>query len=345
MTRVKDQQFVPFSPKLATDSKWLQLSIEREDAARPYVDSIIFCWQQNNDGVFSRMQALMSIRASQEQIDYLVKVELWDIVDEDHYSVHGYLNHQFSREERREQHERDVRNGKKGGRPPKQNPQVNEKKPMGFENETHGKAGGSDNKNPSPRFGNQSKSKSKSIDTPYSPPQTGGGGNTARDDAGSEPVGKEESSRSDERLDECFNAFWENYPNHSLEANARRAFARYLRSHPKTEPETIIEGSRKLAEWVRDGKKEAKYVPQAAKWLRGEGWNDEEPRVSEKETRENRLQETLRGMGFTDHYITPEGRLKARHGTDTPYVTSSQARELYPFGYRDSSTPGRGHHE
>lgn len=97
---------------------------------------------------------------------------------------------------------------------------------------------------------------------------------------------EERTPEETERAEECFNQFWERYPNKTGRGAAREAF---LKINPDQETFSkiisAIESMSKTEAWTEEG---GRYIPNPAKWLQEERWNDDAPKPRTKTVTEQR---------------------------------------------------------
>jgi hypothetical protein len=83
---------------------------------------------------------------------------------------------------------------------------------------------------------------------------------------------KKRSKKSMIQNDPAFDRFWEVYPRHEAKQNAARAWASLKADEALAS--TIIDAARRhAAVWARQ-RREMRFVPLAAGWLRGKRWED-----------------------------------------------------------------------
>ena len=103
---------------LPSNRKWLTLRSSHDSPQRLYIDGIALCYDNDTDGYIDALQAKFTLGATDELIDQLVSVGLWDKV-EGGWQVHDYLDYQESHQDRENRSKRNAENGSKGGRPRK----------------------------------------------------------------------------------------------------------------------------------------------------------------------------------------------------------------------------------
>lgn len=72
-----------------------------------------------------------------------------------------------------------------------------------------------------------------------------------------------------------FDEFWAQYPKHKAKKEAQKAWNQ-IKPGPalRRDIAEALAWQRRDPQWLKDG---GAYVPNAASWLRGERWDDEEP--------------------------------------------------------------------
>lgn len=89
-------------------------------------------------------------------------------------------------------------------------------------------------------------------------------------DGASEPARKTTAQRNAD--DPLFGEFYNTYPRKKEPTDARKAWDKMIKA---ADPQTIIEGARRLAAEVAAGRKDLQFTPYPASWLRAGGWADE----------------------------------------------------------------------
>lgn len=81
-----------------------------------------------------------------------------------------------------------------------------------------------------------------------------------------------------DQLDASFLKFWAIYPRHS---SRKDAFRVWCRLDPNEALQAMIVEALgwqcRQEQWTKDG---GKFIPEAARWLRGEKWSDEKPKTT-----------------------------------------------------------------
>lgn len=77
-------------------------------------------------------------------------------------------------------------------------------------------------------------------------------------------------------IESHFNRFWDVYPKHVAKREARKAFEKRLKAG--TEPESMIDGAKRFADWVAAGGVDSpQFIPYPATWLNAGQEADELP--------------------------------------------------------------------
>ena len=84
-----------------SNTKVLKLQRMRPSALGVYCMAISFCSDVLNDGVMSEDDVIYQLNATEEDIEALIKVGMFERSDDGSYRIHDYLSHQSSRERRR----------------------------------------------------------------------------------------------------------------------------------------------------------------------------------------------------------------------------------------------------
>lgn len=87
---------------------------------------------------------------------------------------------------------------------------------------------------------------------------------------------------------EAFDLFWEIYPRKEAKAAARKAFPKALK---KVELETLLQATQRFRD---DPNREARFTPQATRWLNEERWEDDPLPLNRKLTNNERAMLLLR---------------------------------------------------
>ena len=82
-----------------SNTKVLKLQRMRPSALGVYCMAISFCSDVLNDGVMSEDDVIYQLNATEEDIEALIKVGMFERSDDGSYRIHDYLSHQSSREQ------------------------------------------------------------------------------------------------------------------------------------------------------------------------------------------------------------------------------------------------------
>lgn len=82
-----------------SNTKVLKLQRMRPSALGVYCMAISFCSDVLNDGVMSEDDVIYQLNATEEDIEALIKVGMFEHSDDGSYRIHDYLSHQSSREQ------------------------------------------------------------------------------------------------------------------------------------------------------------------------------------------------------------------------------------------------------
>ena len=80
-----------------SNTKVLKLQRMRPSALGVYCMAISFCSDVLNDGVMSEDDVIYQLNATEEDIEALIKVGMFERSDDGSYRIHDYLSHQSSR--------------------------------------------------------------------------------------------------------------------------------------------------------------------------------------------------------------------------------------------------------
>lgn len=217
-----------------------------------YCMAISYCSDVLNDGVMSEDDVLYQLDATEEELAALVKVGLFDRLDDGSYRIHDYLTYQSSRQQVEEK-AADARDRKRRQR---DNTTVTSESQRDNANVTS--MSRCDNTNVTPESREDSLTKNQEPRTKESSnedslPQTPSRG----------------PSESDDEYPLAFEQFWATYPR---KEGKRKALAAWRRARRKTGHETLIA---KAAQYQADPNREPGYTLTPANWLDGEHWLDD----------------------------------------------------------------------
>lgn len=231
-----------------SNTKVLKLQRMRPSALGVYCMAISFCSDVLNDGVMSEDDVIYQLNATEEDIEALIKVGMFEHSDDGSYRIHDYLSHQSSREQvetraegarnrkRKQRSEADVTPESRGDET-----NVTSMSRRDNSNVTPESRGDSLTKNQEPRTNNQK-------NFIYNP-QTPSGG------------------FEDYPIE--FEQFWQTYPR---KTGKRKAYAAWRKARRKTNNTFLIA---KASRYAADPNREPGYTLTPANWLDGEHWDDD----------------------------------------------------------------------
>lgn len=220
-----------------SNTKVLKLQRMRPSALGVYCMAISFCSDVLNDGVMSEDDVIYQLNATEEDIEALIKVGMFEHSDDGSYRIHDYLSHQSSREQ--------VETRAEGAR--------NRKRKQRSEADvTPESRGDSLTKNQEPITNNQKNSSNEEFSLPQPPSQAEGAAESADEDYPIE-----------------FEQFWQTYPR---KTGKRKAYAAWRKARRKTNNTFLIA---KASRYAADPNREPGYTLTPANWLDGEHWDDD----------------------------------------------------------------------
>lgn len=231
-----------------SNTKVLKLQRMRPSALGVYCMAISFCSDVLNDGVMSEDDVIYQLNATEEDIEALIKVGMFEHSDDGSYRIHDYLSHQSSREQvetraegarnrkRKQRSEADVTPESRGDET-----NVTSMSRRDNSNVTPESRGDSLTKNQEPITNNQK-------NFIYNP-QTPSGG------------------FEDYPIE--FEQFWQTYPR---KTGKRKAYAAWRKARRKTNNTFLIA---KASRYAADPNREPGYTLTPANWLDGEHWDDD----------------------------------------------------------------------
>lgn len=244
-----------------SNTKVLKLQRMRPSALGVYCMAISFCSDVLNDGVMSEDDVIYQLNATEEDIEALIKVGMFERSDDGSYRIHDYLSHQSSREQvetraegarnrkRKQRSEADVTPESRGDET-----NVTSMSRRDNSNVTPESRGDSLTKNQEPRTNNQK-------NFIYNP-QTPSGGF--------------------EDYPQPFEQFWAAC---AWQADKPEAYAAWKRAIRETNNATLIAA---MSNYAAD-ESNAGYWQKPARWLNNQGWlNKPKPRKPKKPTKADR---------------------------------------------------------
>lgn len=244
-----------------SNTKVLKLQRMRPSALGVYCMAISFCSDVLNDGVMSEDDVIYQLNATEEDIEALIKVGMFERSDDGSYRIHDYLSHQSSREQvetraegarnrkRKQRSEADVTPESRGDET-----NVTSMSRRDNSNVTPESRGDSLTKNQEPRTKNQK-------NFIYNP-QTPSGGF--------------------EDYPQPFEQFWAAC---AWQADKPEAYAAWKRAIRETNNATLIAA---MSNYAAD-ESNAGYWQKPARWLNNQGWlNKPKPRKPKKPTKADR---------------------------------------------------------
>lgn len=220
-----------------SNTKVLKLQRMRPSALGVYCMAISFCSDVLNDGVMSEDDVIYQLNATEEDIEALIKVGMFEHSDDGSYRIHDYLSHQSSREQVETRAE-GARNRKR-----KQRSEADVTPESRWDSLT---------KNQEPITNNQKNSSNEEFSLPQTPSQAEGA-----------------AERADEDYPIEFEQFWQTYPR---KTGKRKAFAAWRKARRKTNNTFLIA---KASRYAADPNREPGYTLTPANWLDGEHWDDD----------------------------------------------------------------------
>lgn len=220
-----------------SNTKVLKLQRMRPSALGVYCMAISFCSDVLNDGVMSEDDVIYQLNATEEDIEALIKVGMFERSDDGSYRIHDYLSHQSSREQVETRAE-GARNRKR-----KQRSEADVTPESRWDSLT---------KNQEPITNNQKNSSNEEFSLPQTPSQAEGAAESADEDYLIE-----------------FEQFWQTYPR---KTGKRKAFEAWRKARRKTNNTFLIA---KASRYAADTNREPGYTLTPANWLDGEHWDDD----------------------------------------------------------------------
>ena len=264
-----------------SNTKVLKLQRMRPSALGVYCMAISFCSDVLNDGVMSEDDVIYQLNATEEDIEALLKVGMFERLEDGSYRIHDYLKHQSSREQVETKAE-GARNRKRKQRseayvtpesrldetnvtPESRLDETNvtpesrlaETNVTGMSrrdnsNVTPESRWDSLTKNQEPITNNQKNSSNEEFSLPQTPSQAEGAAESADEDYPIE-----------------FEQFWQTYPR---KTGKRKAFEAWRKARRKTNNTFMIA---KASRYAADPNREPGYTLTPANWLDGEHWDDD----------------------------------------------------------------------
>ena len=264
-----------------SNTKVLKLQRMRPSALGVYCMAISFCSDVLNDGVMSEDDVIYQLNATEEDIEALIKVGMFEHSDDGSYRIHDYLSHQSSREQvetraegarnrkRKQRSEADVTPESRGDEtnvtsmsrrdnsnvtPESRGDETNVTSMSRRDNSnvTPESRGDSLTKNQEPITNNQKNSSNEEFSLPQPPSQAEGAAESADEDYPIE-----------------FEQFWQTYPR---KTGKRKAYAAWRKARRKTNNTFLIA---KASRYAADPNREPGYTLTPANWLDGEHWDDD----------------------------------------------------------------------
>ena len=220
-----------------SNTKVLKLQRMRPSALGVYCMAISFCSDVLNDGVMSEDDVIYQLNATEEDIEALIKVGMFERSDDGSYRIHDYLSHQSSREQVETRAE-GARNRKR-----KQRSEADVTPESRWDSLT---------KNQEPITNNQKNSSNEEFSLPQTPSQAEGAAESADEDYPIE-----------------FEQFWETYPR---KTGKRKAYSAWRKARRKTNNTFLLA---KASLYAADPNREPGYTLTPANWLDGEHWDDD----------------------------------------------------------------------
>ena len=264
-----------------SNTKVLKLQRMRPSALGVYCMAISFCSDVLNDGVMSEDDVIYQLNATEEDIEALIKVGMFERSDDGSYRIHDYLSHQSSREQvetrvegarnrkRKQRSEADVtpesrwdetnvtsmsRRDNSNVTPESRWDETNVTSMSRRDNSnvTPESRWDSLTKNQEPITNNQKNSSNEEFSLPQTPSQAEGA-----------------AERADEDYPIEFEQFWQTYPR---KTGKRKAYAAWRKARRKTNNTFLIA---KASRYAADPNREPGYTLTPANWLDGEHWDDD----------------------------------------------------------------------
>ena len=242
-----------------SNTKVLKLQRMRPSALGVYCMAISFCSDVLNDGVMSEDDVIYQLNATEEDIEALIKVGMFERSDDGSYRIHDYLSHQSSREQVETRAE-GARNRKRKQRseadvtPESRWDETNVTSMSRRDNSNVTPESRWDSlpKNQEPITNNQKNSANEEFSLPQTPSQAEGAAESADEDYPIE-----------------FEQFWQTYPR---KTGKRKAFEAWRKARRKTNNTFLIA---KTSRYAADPNREPGYTLTPANWLDGEHWDDD----------------------------------------------------------------------
>ena len=276
-----------------SNTKVLKLQRMRPSALGVYCMAISFCSDVLNDGVMSEDDVIYQLNATEEDIEALLKVGMFERSDDGSYRIHDYLSHQSSREQvetkaegarnrkRKQRSEADVTPESRGDET-----NVTSMSRRDNSNVTPESRGDSLTKNQEPITKNQKNSSNEEFSLPQTPSQA---------------EGTTESADEDYPIE--FEQFWTTYPR---KTGKRKAYAAWRKARRKTNNVYLLA---KASLYAADPNREPGYTLTPANWLDGEHWGDDplpaKPKPGEPSP-EAEHQRRLRDVGYLCAHVDDE---------------------------------------
>ena len=264
-----------------SNTKVLKLQRMRPSALGVYCMAISFCSDVLNDGVMSEDDVIYQLNATEEDIEALIKVGMFERSDDGSYRIHDYLSHQSSREQvetraegarnrkRKQRSEADVTPESRldetnvTSMSRRDNSNVTPESRLDETNVTSMSRRDNSNvtpesrldsltKNQEPITNNQKNSSNEEFSLPQPPSQAEWAAESADEDYPIE-----------------FEQFWQTYPR---KTGKRKAFEAWRKARRKTNNTFLIA---KASRYAADPNREPGYTLTPANWLDGEHWDDD----------------------------------------------------------------------
>lgn len=207
-----------------------------------YVMALSFCSDQLNDGHMTEDEVLYQLDASQDELDALCTIEMFEPDGEGGYFIHDYLRHQTSSQKVKEKREREQK-------------RYVENKSLNDNGDSADVLPAESAQNSGRPF-NTKNTKNHRSDSSNEESHT-----NAREASEVDPIPE------GTRIHTQFEAFWNAYPKRTNRRTAQFAFKAALK---RTSFAALLAGAQKLA--ADPNLPDMRFVPQPAKWLDADGW-------------------------------------------------------------------------